>query len=121
MIFLIQGTVKETGIDNPRDIFSLYTLFGKYIILNPFQCAVLEYLEVMPEASEVAVSQRAYSRLLPKQEAPGAVIVASIAWIFVAGFMAAYVALDMTNIRESIKIFCKNSKILMKRLIRRMI
>ena len=96
-------------------------MFGKYIILNHFLCAVLEYLEVMTEASEVTVSQRDYSRILPRQEAPGAVILASIAWIFVAGFMAAYVALDITNIRESTKIFYKNSKILMKRLIRRMI
>ena len=71
----------------------------------------------MPEDPADGVIPRDYSRLLPRQEAAGAVVVASIAWLFVAGFMAALITLDMTNIIDSLKTFNRNIKYILEKFI----
>ena len=61
------------------------------------------------------VGRREYNRLLPKKEAAGAVVVGTLAWLFVLLYGICYVALDMRNLFASGKLFKKRFKIISKR------
>ena len=86
---------------------SLRKLFA--IIPVNYTNAVLEYLEIMPEDKSDVV-RRDFNRLLPKEEAAGAVVVGSLSWTFVMLFGIWLVALDMTNLVASAKIMYTHVK-----------
>ena len=55
----------------------------------------------MPESEQDDVIPKNYERLLPKQEAPEAVAVGCLAWLFVVGFGCWLIMLDLNNLYNS--------------------
>ena len=80
--------------------------------------AVLEYLDIMPDDVRSDIVRPNYERLLPKEEAPGAVVVGTLAWIFVLIFALMLIALDLSNLIDSASLFCRRVKLLYRKLAR---
>ena len=68
----------------------------------------------MPE-DRSKVDRRDFNRHLPKKEAAGAVVVGTLAWLFVLMFGICYVALDIRNLVASGKLFVMGFKAFSKR------
>ena len=72
---------------------------------------------IMPQDAHKDVISSNYERILPKLEAPSAAMVGSIAWIFVASFIAMLVLLDIQNLYQSAKLFFRNMNLLFPQLV----
>ena len=75
---------------------------------------MIEYLELMPEDASKDVVPQNYQRLLPKEEAPCAVVVGSLAWTFVVFFLVGLIALDLSNLVRSIMLFIQRMAVLIR-------
>ena len=73
---------------------------------------------IMPQDAQTDVMPSNYERILPKMEAPSAAMVGSMAWIFVACFIAMLVSLDIPNLYQSGKLFFRNMNLLIPQLLR---
>ena len=78
---------------------------------------MLELLDVMPADPKKDVVPPKYGRILPKEEAPGAPAVGSIAWLFVAVFFGAIIVLDANNLLASVGLFSQNVMLLVRVLV----
>ena len=74
----------------------------------------------MPEEEESDVVRRRYERLLPKEEAAGAVVVGTLAWIFVLIFIMMIIMLDLSNLFDSASLFSRRVKLLYRMFDRRL-
>ena len=68
----------------------------------------------MPEDQSKDVVRRDYERLLPKEEAAGAVVVGTLAWIFVLFFLMCIVSLDRANLFASAILLYRRFRIIIR-------